>query len=982
MSLRPPWTRWEPVVISDSFFLETTQQRAIDLRGVRVHNLKGIDVSIPLGKMTVITGVSGSGKSSLAFDTLFTEGQRRYIESFPADARRVLARLERPDADRIDHVPPAIAFRQDAGRHAGPRTTVATITEVHDALRVLFARFGQIVCPGCGAVIRHESAATVRETVRSLPDGTRWQIAFPRRVDPNDIAAHEQALRERGFVRIIRGGQTQTLGTASSPAVEPAPRRPKKALSSESNEAATASEWLAIVDRLTAGKVDDARCLESLETAFSQGDGNCVLLVEAGPDEPEASLQVDDRGWKVRRFSEELRCGRCGIEFVEPEPRLFSFQSPLGACRTCHGTGVVASLAAERLIDGARSPQQALSTFPSGSPSDRLVREFLANAASAGAPVDRAMSTWTEEERSVFLEGVAPSPVGRKRKAAAKATFVGLRGWLREFEESTHRPGVRGILRAGRVTQSCPECHGSRLQPAALAVRLGPLNIAELCQKSATEAIAFLDEAAGPAGRSTLPPAAAPVQEEARKRLQTLIDLGVGEVPLDRSLRALSGGEARRTALAATLSTALVRALYVLDEPAGGMHPVDAARILAATRALRDRGNTVVVVEHDETFFAAADHLVEIGPGAGLDGGRVTFEGSPVDLAAATGTATGPWLSGERQPTPRASRRDLREAPRLRLTACRANNLQGIDVDVPLGSLCVVSGVSGAGKTSLVGGSLHGAASQLIGRPIAGATDGSRAEVIPPERGQIPGFPFEDVALVDQSPLPGSLRSTPVTSLKAFDPIRTLFAQTQDSQVRNYGPSHFAFNAADGRCPKCEGTGRLTIDMQFLADVSMTCPECDGTRYQREVLQVKYRGLNIAEVLAMTVREAWAFFSKHPKIVKRLQPLRDVGLEYLPLGQSLSTLSGGERQRLKLAMRLASRRRVRTLFLLDEPTTGLHRSDVATLIACFDGLLAIGHSLVVIENDADVLKAADWIIELGPGAGSHGGRLVGQGTPK
>jgi excinuclease ABC subunit A len=948
---------------------------------VRVHNLKGIDVSIPLGKMTVITGVSGSGKSSLAFDTLFTEGQRRYIESFPADARRVLARLERPDADRIDHVPPAIAFRQDAGRHAGPRTTVATITEVHDALRVLFARFGQIVCPGCRAVIRHENAATVREAVLSLPEGARWQIAFPRRVATKDIAAQEQALRERGFVRVIRDGQTQTLGTASAPAAEPTPSRSKKAPASASSEAATAREWLVIVDRLTAGKVDDARCLESLETAFSQGDGNCVILVEAGPDEPGSSLLVDDRGWTVRRFSEELRCGSCGIEFVEPEPRLFSFHSPLGACRTCHGTGVVASLAAERLIDGERSPQQALATFPSESPSDRVVQEFLANAAAAGVPVDRPISTWTDEEKSLFLEGTAPSPARRKRVAAPKSTFAGLRCWLRELEENTHRPGVRGILRMWRVARTCSECHGNRLQPAALAVHLGALNIAELCQKSATEAIDFLADAAGPAGQTTLPPAAAPVREDAHKRLQTLIDLGVGDVPLDRSLRALSGGEARRTALAATLSTALVRALYVLDEPAGGMHPVDAARILAATRTLRDRGNTVIVVEHDETFFAAADHLVEIGPGAGLDGGRVTFAGPPVDLEAAPGTATGPWLSGERQPTSRASRRDLREAPRLRLTGCRANNLQGIDVDVPLGSLCVVSGVSGAGKTSLVGGSLLWAASQLIGRTIAGATDGSRAEMIPPERGQIPGPPFEDVALVDQSPLPGSLRSTPVTSLKAFDPIRVLFAQTQDSQVRNYGPSHFAFNASDGRCPKCEGTGRLTIDMQFLADVFMTCPECDGARYQREVLQVKYRGLNIAEVLAMTVREAWAFFSKHPKVVKRLQPLRDVGLGYLPLGQSVATLSGGERQRLKLAMRLASRRRVRTLFLLDEPTTGLHRSDVATLIACFDGLLAIGHSLVVIENDADVLKAADWIIELGPGGGSHGGRVVWQEAP-
>ena len=968
----------ERLVISNSSTAETAGKRAIELRGVRVHNLKGVDLSIPLGGMTVVTGVSGSGKSSLAFDTLFTEGQRRYIESFPADARRVMARLERPDADRIDHVPPAIAFRQDAGRHAGLRTTVATVTEVHDSLRLLFARFGKIVCPDCGAVIRHENAGTVREAVASLPEGTRWQITFPRRVASNDVAAQEQALRERGFVRIIRDVRTQTLGAATVPPVQPVPKRSKRASKSAANEPTSFSEWLVVVDRLTAGKVDEARCLESLETAFSQGDGTCVILVEAGSVNPGETRQIDDRDWGVHRFSEELRCGHCGIEFIEPEPRLFSFHSPLGACRTCHGTGTTTSLAAERLFD-SEAPQQALLTFPSGSSSDRVVQEFLSGAAAAGVPVDRSLSTWTDAEKSLFLEGLRTTSNPRKRAANDKSAFAGLRVWLRELEESTHRPGVRGILRAWRVPQTCPACHGDRLQPAALAVRLGAFHIAELCRKTATELMTFLTDAEQSGAHALLPPAAAPVREEACKRLRALIDLGVSDIPLARSLRTLSGGEARRTALAATLSTALVRALYVLDEPAGGMHPVDAARILAATRALRDRGNTVVVVEHDETFFAAADHLVEIGPGAGLDGGRVTFSGAPADLPAAPGTTTGPWLSGERQPAPRTSRRNPEEGPRLRVTGCRTNNLQGIDVEVPLGSLCVVSGVSGAGKTSLVAGSVMGTAARLIGRPVARPADFARAELIPPRRGQIPGLPFEDIALVDQSPLPGSLRSTPVTSLKAFDPIRSLFAQTQDAQIRNYGPSHFAFNASEGRCPKCEGTGRLTIDMQFLADVSMTCPECDGTRYQSEVLQVKYRGLNIAEVLAMTVREAWSFFSRHPKVVKRLQTLRDVGLDYLPLGQSLSTLSGGERQRLKLAMQLASRRRVRTLFLLDEPTTGLHRSDVATLIACFDGLLALGHSLVVIENDADVLRAADWIIELGPGGGTHGGRVVRQG---
>lgn len=979
--------------------------RSVELRGVRVHNLKSIDVSIPLGGLTVITGVSGSGKSSLAFDTLFTEGQRRYVESFPADARRLLARLERPDADRIDHVPPAIAFRQDAGRHAGPRTTVATITEVHDSLRVLFARFGRIVCPGCGVTIRHENAATVRERTSALPDGTRWQVAFPVRVEAGDVAVQENSLRERGFVRIVRDGRAVTLGDSTA---EPAPRK-RRAKSTGSGS--DASEWLVVVDRLTAGRVDESRCLESLEAAFSHGEGQCVLLVDAASlsneSSPAPTLRIDDRDWTVLRFFEDLRCGRCGIEFAEPEPRLFSFQSPLGACRTCHGTGAVSNLEPDDVLKGGIALlSDMLTPFPVGSPSRRVLEEFLSRAAAIGVPVDREFAEWTAADDALFLDPPQTPPARRKKGGSTKkeeSTFPGLKAWLAELEQNAHRPGVRGLLRAWRSSRICPACRGDRLQPAALAVRLDmpgrsrdvdpspdpsastrtsdAPNIAEICRLTANDVLSIVaaleagfdvvassKQSPTTAARQSTTSSAStafPVLAELRRRLQSLIDLGLGEIELNRSLRSTSGGEARRTALAATLSTALVRALYVLDEPAGGMHPLDAARVLAAVRALRDAGNTVVVVEHDETFLAAADHLIEIGPGAGPDGGNVTFAGKPSDLAAAPGTATGPWLSGERRPVPRAMRRDLDESPRLRLSGCRTNDLNGLTVEFPLGALCVVSGASGTGKTSLVAGSLQSAANRMLGRSTGDPLEPASFTLVPPPRGQLPGPPFEDVALVDQSPLAGSLRSTPVTALKAFDPIRTLFAQTHDAQVRNYGPSHFAFNAAEGRCPKCEGTGRLTIDMQFLADVSMTCPECEGARYQREILQVNYRGLNVAEVLAMTVREAWTFFSRQPKVIRRLQPLRDVGLEYLPLGQAVSTLSGGERQRLKLAMRLASRRRVRTLFLLDEPTIGLHRSDVATLIACFDGLLAVGHSLVVIENDADVIQAADWVIELG-----------------
>jgi excinuclease ABC subunit A len=842
-------------------------RRQIELRGVRVHNLKQVDVDLPLGRFTVISGVSGAGKSSLAFDTLYAEGQRRYIETFSTSSRQFLERLERPAADRIDHLPPAIAIRPRVGAaNRSRRATVATVTEIHDRLRILVARAGEVSCPSCGTAIRPAITDAIAAGLQVQPVGTRFQIGFVSRVDADASGAADQrvqSLRAAGFTRIAINEQTRLVDDVSL------------------DELRQHDEWLVIVDRLSVGPGGSERLVESLESAFEHGDGECVLLIESSANAE--TVLLDDRKWNRRVFRNDWKCPGCRRDFPPPEPKLFSFNSPLGACPACHGLGAAS--------DGTR----------------------------------------------------------------------------------------------------CPTCAGRRLRPDALSVRIGSRNMAELCELTTGDAADFItawQSANHPATEVSL------VVNQLQSRLGSLVEIGLGYLTLDRPWHTLSTGEARRLTLAAALGSNLVNTLFVIDEPTAGAHARDVERVLTAIRRLRDVRNTVVVVEHDLHVLSQADHVVDLGPGAGHDGGIVMFSGPPEELANCEVSATAAEMR-QNNPTRKRgtdgetpsltlrvgvtakpfSRRVARGEP-LRLVGVRHNNLRDITVAFPLGVLCVVSGVSGSGKSSLVVETLFPALCQKLGQPCSGFTTGACDELLGAEQ-------ISDVILVDQSPIGRSSRTNAASCLGLLGDVRRLFAESAEAKLRNYSAAQFSFNsAAGGRCATCAGLGTLAIDLQFLPDVSMTCPDCQGLRFRREILDVKYRGLNIAEVLAMTVREAFAFFRGQRRLQRRLKHLIDVGLDYVTLGQPADTLSGGECQRLKLATCLAKGNRSHTLFVLDEPTVGLHPADVRRLLSCFDMLVESGHSLIVIEHDLDVLAAADHLIDLGPDAGPNGGRVIAQGTPE
>jgi excinuclease ABC subunit A len=836
------------------------REPAIRLRGVRVHNLKDVDVDLPLRRLTVVSGVSGAGKSSLVFDTLYAEAQRRYLQSFSAYTRQFLERLDKPDAERIDQLPPAVAVGPRFLPHSR-RATVGTMTEVIDYLRLIFARIGVVVCRGCGQQVQAATVADVLAAVEQLPAGTRFFVAFPEFPGPpgltrrladqppgltRRLADWAAGLREEGFLRVQIGGQVFRLGEETLPA-----------------NAQTERVWI-LVDRLEAGKIALGRLSEAVETAFARGQGRLGLLIE---------------GREVL-FDQRLLCPRCQIEYPVPEPRLFSFTDPLGACPHCQGTGL------------------------------------------------------------------AEGPRRRKGKPSAP-------------EETESGPPV------------CPVCHGSRLNEQALSVRIGGRTIAELAALPLTDLTVFCQTL-------ELPPqhraAAELLLGQVRSRLDYLCEVELGYLSLDRPAETLSTGEAQRVRLATALGSNLVSALYVLEEPTVGLHPRDTDKLLAALRRLRDAGNTLVVVEHDAEVVRAADHLVDLGPGAGEEGGRVVYAGPPAGIGTCPESVTGAYLSGARAIRVPSNRRPTHHGS-LRIVGASAHHLKNLTVDIPLGVLCVVTGVNGAGKSTLVVETLYPALCRRKHKKYPPGLAGAATEII--GAGQL-----GDVVLMDQTPLMRMARSNPVTYVKAFDDIRQLFADTAEARIRGFGPGHFSFNQPGGRCETCEGQGTLTVDMQFLADVTVTCPECKGTRYQRELLTVKVRNLNIAEVLDLTVREAFRFFRAQPLVERRLKLLLDVGLEYIRLGQPADTLSGGECQRLKLAGHLASSRKPRCLFLLDEPTAGLHPADVARLLDCFDRLLETGHSLVVIEHNLDVIKCADYVIDLGPGAAAEGGCLVAAGTPE
>lgn len=826
------------------------EPECIRLRGVRVHNLQGINVDLPLHRWSVITGVSGAGKSSLAFDTLYAEAQRRYLQSFSTATRQFLERLDRPQAERLDNLPPAIAV----GPRFLPRTpwaTVGTITEVWHYLRLLFARSGTLFCPGCSQAVEPARADRVLAYLASLPAGCRFGVAFPAWLPaetewPDWVAQ----LREEGFVRIQIGKKEYHL----SMDVPPAP-------------AAGEALWV-LVDRGVAGPFSETRLREAIELAFARGQGRLGLLLEDG------EVLFDQRRY----------CPRCQREFPDLEPRHFSFTDPLGACPHCQGTG-----------------------------------------RSAGAGRRR---------------GRQPAPLG---------------------------DGGCAPSRAG--PPPCPACGGSRLGELARQVRVGGKTLPELAALPLEELADFcqrlqLPEAHQATGRLLL--------EQIHTRLAYLQRVGLGYLSLDRPADTLSSGEAQRVRLTTALGSHLAHALYVLDEPTTGLHPSDTARLREVLRDLCTAGNTLVVVEHDADLIRAADHVVDLGPGAGPEGGRLLYAGPPAGLEQCPASLTGAYLSGRSAVRVPAQRRPLCHGS-LRLLGARTHNLQNLTVDIPLGVLCVVTGVSGAGKSSLISETLYPALCRRKHKPCP----------LPlPEADVLGAGQISEVVHMDQTPLTPTGRSNPATYLKIFDDIRQLFADTVEARIRGLEAGHFSFNQPGGRCETCQGQGMLTVDMQFLADVTVTCPECQGTRYQRPLLEIKVRGRNIAEVLDLTVREAFRFFRGQPNIARRLKLLLDVGLDYLRLGQPTDTLSGGECQRLKLAGHLAASRKPRCLFLLDEPTAGLHPADVARLLQCFDNLLAAGHSLVVIEHNLDVIKCADYVIDLGPGPGAAGGRVVAAGTPE
>ena len=903
--------------------------RPIRLRGVRVHNLKGVDLDLPTHRLVVLTGVSGSGKSSLAFDTLYAEGQRRYIETFSAYTRQFLERLDKPDADRIDGIPPAIAVGQRQGKRSA-RSTVGTATEVHEGLGLLFARAGRVVCRNCGTPVDPADPDRVARRLDELPERARYLIVFPVEVGPEtDVSGLYESFRTDGFARVRLDGEVVRLDAADS-------RRPADGVAE------------VVVDRLTRGSEAAGRRLDSIETAFAKGLGRCRVVVEGG---------------ETLTFYRGRRCPSCGLDAPDPDPRLFRYNSPLGACPECEGFGRVVDIDLTRVVPDPSRTLAEGAVVPWTTPAYiGYARQMLDAAPRLGLPTDVPFADLTPEQVAVIVEG-------RPRQG-----FPGLRGFFRKLESKQYKMHIRVFLSRWRGYSPCPACGGTRLRPEARAVRLGGRDITEVAAMTVADALRYLDalpDRGNPIARRALVPV--------RSRLDYLARIGLDYLTLDRPARTLSAGEARRVALTSALGSGLVNTLYVLDEPSIGLHPRDVGRLIEVVRGLVDVGNSLVVVEHDEDIIRAADHLVDIGPGAGQEGGRVVFEGTPSEIVASPDSVTGSFLAGRlKVAIPKARRVPSGE---IRLVGASGHNLKDLDVGIPLGVLCVVTGVSGSGKSTLVEETLYPALRRrLANEPL-------------------PSLPFreltiegklDDAVLVDQSPIGRSPRSNPVTYLKAFDEIRKTFAATHEAKARKYTASTFSFNVEGGRCSTCEGNGQLVIDMQFLADVTMRCPDCGGRRYRPEVLEVQYRGKSIADVLDLTAREAMGFFRHRPKVQARLRPLLDVGLDYLRLGQPASTLSGGEAQRLKLASYLSSTPGAmarasagpKTLFLLDEPTTGLHPADTLKLVEALESLLVLGHSLLVVEHDPSIMARADWIIDLGPEAGEQGGRIVAEGTPE
>jgi excinuclease ABC subunit A len=956
----------------------TSSNDAIVIRGARTHNLKNISCEIPHGKLTVISGVSGSGKSSLAFDTIYAEGQRRYVESLSAYARQFLERIEKPDVDEIDGLAPAIAIKQKNTTRS-PRSTVATATEIYDYLRLLYARCGEVHCIYCDGIVKRDSIDEVAEATLALGEGVRLNALFPVRQEVQETAQAKSAKRTTK-PEAKPGTKAATKTSAKTAVAEPINNAMKVRLTElrsagfnrlyqngqifefSSPESLLDLDFdrpvFILVDRIVVNAENRARIVDAAEIAYRESG---EIVFEEVPRD-------DTKVRKQHRFSGDYRCTVCHRPGKEPEPRLFSFNNPFGACPRCQGFGNTVDYDLNLVIPDKGLTLNDGAIDPWNRPKNRTwFSDLKKHAAELHIPLDVPWRELPEPARETVLRG--------------NGSFVGVHGFFAQMERKKYKLHVRVMLSKYRGYAECPDCRGQRLRAEARAVRLNGLNICQATALTIAKSKEFFSAL-------TLSPMqeeiAGPILDEVKQRLTFLDAVGLEYLTLDRLASTLSGGEAQRIQLATSLGSRLVGALYVLDEPSIGLHTRDTDRLIRILKDLRDLGNTIIVVEHDADVLRAADHLLDLGPGAGEFGGKLLAEGVLAEIEANPSSLTGRYLSGKVSiPVPKRRRVPGRE--RLVLRGADANNLHGLDVEIPLGMLVAITGVSGSGKSTLIHQVLYRAVARALGQTEGGDPVGVFKSLTGVER-------LNDVVLVDQTPIGRTPRSNPITYIKGFDLIRELFASQPDAKKLSLTPGHFSFNVPGGRCNTCEGDGTVTVEMQFLADVELPCEDCNSTRYQAKVLDVQCKGKNIHEVLQMTVKEALRFFAGQTRLMEKLVVLDEVGLGYLRLGQSATTLSGGEAQRVKLAAHLAQVRSAnanakpsqasRVLYILDEPTTGLHFDDVSKLLTAFRKLIDGGGSLIVIEHNLDVIKSADWVIDLGPEGGEGGGKIVAEGTPE
>ena len=919
---------------------------SIRITGARQNNLKNIDVQIPLHQLTVVTGVSGSGKSSLAFDILYAEGQRRYVESFSAYARQFLDRMDKPQVERIDGILPAIAIDQNRPVRTS-RSTVGTMTELHDHLKLLFAKIGSLYCRECGQPVERDSAESVYKKLRKeKPDGCRFLVTFsvstPASLPWEEVRG---GLLQSGFHRIVVAGKPVDIQELAE--------RPE----------ATQETCTVLVDRLTLKTRSKKRIHDSCEQAFQYGKGRLTLIFPDEDNKEETSPtssrdEGDVSSFTAVPFSDQLECAACGIAYQEPVPNMFSFNSPLGACETCRGFGRTIDIDPELIV-----PDPTLTLKHGAIKPWRIKaaqwerRELFSFCEQHDIPTDVAWQALSQEQQQAIMDG--------------EDDYYGVRGWFKWLETKTYKMHVRVFLARYRGYFSCEDCRGARLKPESLLYRVGGKTLADINLMSIGSCAEFfaalkLTDYQEQVARLML--------DEIRKRLRYLVEVGVEYLTLDRQSRTLSGGELERVDLTTAIGSALVNTLYILDEPSIGLHPRDSQRLVRILQDLRDNGNTVVVVEHDPEIIRETDNVIDLGPLAGEKGGEIVFNGPYTRLLKDKQSLTGQYLSGRLTiPLPQ-KRRPVRKKHRLTVRGASAHNLQDIDVTVPLGCLVCLTGVSGSGKSTLVEDVLYRGLKKQRGEPV-GIPGASRAI--------LGGDQLADIIFVDQSAIGTTPRANLLTYTKAFDTVRRLLSQTELARVRGYTPSTFSFNVEGGRCESCKGEGFEKVEMQFLSDVYVPCTECQGKRYRAEVLEVRYKGKGLTDILNFTVAEAIEFFGEQKELKRRLSPLAAVGLEYMRLGQALTTLSGGEAQRLKLATHIAKERSKDadgTLFIFDEPTTGLHFADIQKLLNAFDQLVECGHSVLIIEHNLEVIKSADYLIDLGPEGGDGGGTIVAKGN--